>query len=408
MKRSKKILLIVLIICVILIGLFMYGFVRYLSQNLHTAATSGPAWIVKLAIIGGADVNERRSKGLLSYSEPTPLLLAAEYNSDEKVIEALIEAGADARDYYESGYMTALHLAARSNPNPKVVETLIRNGAEIDARDHSELYRGATALHYAVVSNNIEVISALINAGAGVNKTDGHENTALMFAASEREDVQITKLLLEAKADTEVKNSWDETALSLATKHNQNVQIVSTLIAAGAEFSCNLLYYAADNPNPEVFKTIYESGNCKDQVHQFLSDALFNCVSNNDSDPPDTLALILSLGANVNARDNNRYRNMTPLMYAAENNDNPTVLSMLIEAGSDVNAQDYYGRTALMHAAVHPNPLSDFKIQLMTILLDAGADVSLKTTDGKTALDYARENIYRIEEHPIFLQLQVH
>ena len=244
-----------------------------------------------------------------------------------------------------------------------------------------------------VVSNNIEVISALINAGAGVNKTDGHENTALMFAASEREDVQITKLLLEAKADTEVKNSWDETALDLAAKHNQNVQIVSTLIAAGAEFSCNLLYYAADNPNPEVFKTIYESGNCKDQVHQFLPGALFNCVSNNDSDPPDTLALILSLGADVNARDNNRYRNMTPLMYAAENNDNPTVLSMLIEAGSDVNAQDYYGRTALMHAAVHPNPLSDFKIQLMTILLDAGADVSLKTTDGKTALDYARENI---------------
>jgi hypothetical protein len=32
----------------------------------------------KAAIIGGADVNERRSKSMFSYSKPTPLLLAAD------------------------------------------------------------------------------------------------------------------------------------------------------------------------------------------------------------------------------------------------------------------------------------------------------------------------------------------
>ncbi len=68
----------------------------------------------------------------------------------------MFEAGADACDYFESGY---IRYASGCHPiQSEGCRTLHRNGAEVDDRDDSDLYHGATALHYAVVYNNIEVI----------------------------------------------------------------------------------------------------------------------------------------------------------------------------------------------------------------------------------------------------------
>ncbi len=50
----------------------------------------------------------------------------------------------------------------------------------------------------------------MINAGAGVNKKDGYERTALMFAAQNARCTDY-ETAVGAKADIEAKNNWDET-----------------------------------------------------------------------------------------------------------------------------------------------------------------------------------------------------
>ena len=75
---------------------------------------TGTAAVVETAINNGADVNTRNENG------DTPLTLAAELNTDHKVLEVLLKAGADieAKNINNS---TPLHLSARFNHNPDVI-----------------------------------------------------------------------------------------------------------------------------------------------------------------------------------------------------------------------------------------------------------------------------------------------
>jgi ankyrin repeat protein len=91
-----------------------------------------------LALIdNGADVNARNNAGW------TPVMLAAEYSGDAKVIHALAEGGADVNA--NSRGWTPLMLAAIYNKNPAVAAALIERGADVEARDKN----GRTALDVA-------------------------------------------------------------------------------------------------------------------------------------------------------------------------------------------------------------------------------------------------------------------
>ena len=72
------------------------------------------------------------------------LILAAGFNSNPAVIEALIKAQADVNARTGSG-TTPLMIAARFNSNPAVIEALIKAKANVNVRDMS----GKTAFDYA-------------------------------------------------------------------------------------------------------------------------------------------------------------------------------------------------------------------------------------------------------------------
>ena len=72
------------------------------------------------------------------------LILAAGFNSNPAVIEALIKAQADINARTGSG-TTPLMIAARFNSNPAVIEALIKAKANVNVRDMS----GKTAFDYA-------------------------------------------------------------------------------------------------------------------------------------------------------------------------------------------------------------------------------------------------------------------
>jgi uncharacterized protein len=100
---------------------------------------------------------------------------------------------------------------------------------------------------------------------------------------------------------------------------------------------------------------------------------------------PPAARLLLSVGADINARSRNDNQN-TPL-HAAVAGKRQEMVDFLIEAGADLNARDGRGWTPL-NLAAHEGPPG-----LVESLLAAGADPSIPNNDGHTPLQTAeREN----------------
>jgi ankyrin repeat protein len=89
-------------------------------------------------------VNARDENGV------TPLMLAAQFNSNSEVITAFLKAGAEVNARDENG-VTPLMLAAQFNSNPEVITAFLKAGA--NAKTKSK--KGKTALDYAKENEKI-------------------------------------------------------------------------------------------------------------------------------------------------------------------------------------------------------------------------------------------------------------
>jgi hypothetical protein len=134
---------------------------------------------ITAALKAGANINLGNSEGV------TPLMCAAGYNS----------------------------LAA--------VNLLIRAKADVKATDNEDW----TALNFAVVYKHkdpecLEIVKALLAAGADVDAEADYENTPLMQAASLAENPEVIHVLLLAGADPNKTNLRGKTALALLEEEN--------------------------------------------------------------------------------------------------------------------------------------------------------------------------------------------
>ena len=89
----------------------------------------------------------------------------------------------------------------------------------------------------------------------------------------------------------------------------------------------------------------------------------------------DTMKLLLSLGADANAKNK---RKSTPMFWAIHDQ---AKVKLLLDAGADVNHRNVDGRTALYQAVSLGNANG-----IVTMLLEKGASASLATSNGATPL----------------------
>ena len=121
-----------------------------------------------------AAVSATKASDILS-----PVMLSAQYNHCVAITKALIDAGADIHEAEPKYRSNALHLAANNSDNPKVVEVLLEAGANIDARN----YLGETALIMAVNNNpETKMSTQLIKSGADINARDYQGHSVLDYA----------------------------------------------------------------------------------------------------------------------------------------------------------------------------------------------------------------------------------
>ncbi|RFU30781.1 hypothetical protein B7463_g5552, partial [Scytalidium lignicola] len=195
---------------------------------LFPAAATGCCAIVKLLVETGIEINEESLSS-------TPLSEAAE-NGHEAVAQQLIDEGADLKWRHPDNQKTLLSLAAEGG-HKDMLEWLVRKGLDVDATAHYEnWFRGtATALQFAAVVDDREMVKVLIKAGAdlGIGRDEG--TSPLQLAAQYGRD-SVVEFLLEAGGDVNESDNRGWTALHRAARDGRDTT-VSLLIGKGADIN---------------------------------------------------------------------------------------------------------------------------------------------------------------------------
>ena len=172
----------------------------------------------------------------ISQDDVPPLMRAAAIGNVDEV-RRLLDAGADVNEQLEGVGITALMLAARRG-YLEIVKVLLKAGADPNAVGgitHVGFYTPLIMAMNRENKNRLEVIDALIAAGARLNPPAPFPESPLDNAVN-KNDIEMIRALLQRGSDVNWEDGSGNTALATAaTKAEPNLDVVRLLLAAGAD-----------------------------------------------------------------------------------------------------------------------------------------------------------------------------
>jgi len=145
--------------------------------------------VVSILISRGADVNFKGKDGR------TPLMWAA--GNSLETTKILLDNGADVKAKGDDG-MTAFIQSAfgilSKKVDTEVMDLLLENGADVNSALKGKDAAGWTALLFAAVNGDVELVEYLILHGANVNHTSNEGSTALSLARQEKYEELVSLL----------------------------------------------------------------------------------------------------------------------------------------------------------------------------------------------------------------------
>lgn len=145
--------------------------------------------VVSFLISRGADVNFKGKDGR------TPLIWAAG-NSFEST-KILLENGADVNAKGDDGmnaFIQSTFGILSKKVLTEVMDLLLENGANVNSALISKNAAGWTALHFAAVNGDYDLVKYLLSRGANVNHTSDEGSTALSLARQEKYEALVSLL----------------------------------------------------------------------------------------------------------------------------------------------------------------------------------------------------------------------
>ena len=155
-------------------------------------------------------------------------------------VSACLAAGYSVDDVSSPGEQTPLHWAARLSDDPDVIGALVEAGADLEASTRAR----RTPLHWAARYNrNPAVVRALLEYGANVYAATRHGRTPLHLAALYNENPVVVEVLAGV-TDINVRTHTEGTPLHDAARRirdgsmgDPNPAVVDVLIRHGADLS---------------------------------------------------------------------------------------------------------------------------------------------------------------------------
>jgi ankyrin repeat protein len=289
---------------------------------------------------------------------------------------------------------TALHWAVRSD-QPDMASLLIRAGADVAAKNRY----GITPLYLAAVNGSAGMIRMLLDAGADPNSVAPTSETALM-TASRTGDPAAMRILLDRGAHVDTREAeFAQTALMLAVREH-HPDAVTLLLDHGAAVNARTRV----GPTPEFRPPCKGTGCGSEGVginRGGLPDRGRRGEASGGMTPllyaardgqAEEARLLVAAGADIEMADANQIR---PLLMAVLNN-HLDIARLLLAKGADPNADDFWGRSPLWAAVDYRNldmnnrdqdsptdngvdrgPILDF----VDTLIAAGANVNARTRE---------------------------
>jgi ankyrin repeat protein len=332
----------------------------------------------------------------LSHDAGEKPLIKACLQGDEKMVARLLKEGASPKVEDKSG-LTPLMIACNLGKTG-IVKLLCQHPEGRESIGYQTAI-GSTALMQACSRGDVEMVAALLDAGANLREMSGEGFTPLM-AACFFGKTAIVKLLLQYPEVIESINQRDvqgETALFKACALDP--EIVAILLNAGADLreitskGSTPLMSACSSGKTAIVKQLLQYAVVKASINQKNRDgetALIRACFGGD---PEMVAILLSAGANLQEAAVN---GITPLMAACLSGKTDVVklICQFREGRASIGYQTANGETALMKACYSGDP------EMVTTLLNAGANLQEMTADGKTPLIYAsysgKESIVKV------------
>jgi ankyrin repeat protein len=322
----------------------------------------------------------------LSLAGPSDVADAAA-RGDLAAIRTLIGQKANVNAAQVDG-ATALHWAVYRD-NLEMADALIRARANVKAANRN----GITPLHMASLYGNAPMIDRLIKAGADAKQAGPNGETMLMLAARNG-NPEAVKVLIAAGADANAKENLRGTTALMWAAEQKHAAAVKALLDGGADFSARSgpaglpRNYMANRVNTavvEAAKKRYAAAAAagrtyEDQLQFELSSAGLGTRSAGSGFGRGFPAAVEATGQVPSpaapaggATAGQAGTQAAPPAAAPPDDDNDIILAGLVGSGSG-------GLTALVLAA------REGDIESARYLLDAGADINQVTEYGWTAL----------------------
>ena len=295
----------------------------------------------------------------------------AAMDGNRDAVKTLLKQAADVNAAQGDG-MTALHWAAMKN-DAELVQTLLYAGANPKATTRIGAY---TPLLLAAKSGNADVIEPLVKSGADVNAATSNGTTALMFAAASG-NVAAVQALLERGADVNAKESVRGLTPAMFAAASNRAAVIDLLAKKGADLKATskVTDLAALSRDPAALRE-FTQGNPTVPGQEPQG-------SRNGPAPAGRGRGPQTPGVDRNFQLNELVAaqgGMTPLLLAAREGHLETVQA-LIAAGADVNE---------VSAGDHTSPLLiatiNGQFDLAKFLLDKGANPNLAAENNGTPL----------------------
>jgi len=349
---------------------------RYGVSPLSIACANGNATLVEALLDAGAD-----AKATLHGGE-TMLMIAARTGNGEAV-NALLRRGAevDARDRKQQ---TAIMWAAAEG-NADVVAMLLRAGAEFQ----SQLKSGFNPMFFAVREGRADVVRELLSAGSDVNQVMkpqakggriARRGTSPLVLAIENGHFELAVRLLEAGGDPNDQRSGFTPlhAITWTRKPNlgDGVDGEPPPIGSGSVTSLQLVRKLVEH-GADVNARLTRGRSGRGRVnHEGATPFLFACDT---ADVP-LMRLLLELGADPTIPNVDDcppilpaagYGTLAPGEEAGNEEESLAAVELLLELGADINAVDQNGETVMHGAAYASFP------RMVEYLVNHGADIGV-------------------------------
>lgn len=274
-----------------------------------------------------------------------------------EIVELFVKFGADINECHSDDPHTKLtffqwmamnrDFSQQLESNKKIAEILLKHGADID-KTGDEI---RTPLEIAIRHGNVACVQFLLKNKAKIEDPEVAIQLLVYINSSINTRINILLLLLEHGLDTGFHNEYGRNLLHIVSKtgkdHSSVVQIAKILFEAGVRL---------DELDNDGFSPLH-----------LASEEPFNF---------ELVTFFVKWGADVNTKRKSDGKSLLSLAVALNHRNHRDLVDLILSKGADVNAKDDSGRTAL-HEACQDE-------ELIRLLFKKGANPGVYDEDENT------------------------